>query len=260
MRRFAVLLMVALLGLACGQADTTTVPEATPAPDGPSLPPILERSIEFHGGPLYDRSIISVTITSLSGTFDIVARRAGGEFDYTVTGAAGPDQAERRVRLTNDTVEEWRSGAPVPLDEEGTTRARNYVNARVFFPLLPYTLKGGDIRFEDRGIQAWEDRRLHEVKVTFAPGTSSDASDSYRFWFDPETGRMEQFAYDFSGGLRFRKAIRFHDVDGVTFSDQENYAIDGDRIPVDTLTPDYLAQNMKLLSTVALTDIEVEPL
>jgi hypothetical protein len=48
-------------------------------------------------------------------------------------------------------------------------------------------------------------------------------------------------------------------VGGITFSDQENYAIDGERIPVDTLTPDYIDQNMKLLSTVELENIRVEP-
>ena len=109
-------------------------------------------------------------------------------------------QFERRVRYTNDTVEQWDNGEPVELDEEAAGRARAYVDARVFFPFLPHSLKGGDIYFEDQGLEAWDGRELQRVKVTFTPGTSNDADDSYLFWFDPDTGQLEQFGYDFNGG------------------------------------------------------------
>ena len=60
--------------------------------------------------------------------------------------------------------------------------------------------------------------------MSFTPGTSNDADDAYTFWFDPETGRIEQFGYDFDNGLRFRRATSFERVGGVLFSDQDNYA------------------------------------
>lgn len=254
------LTLTAVLALLTACAADETPPQGTAAPEGPSLPEIVARAIEYHGGDVYERSRISMTITSLSGSFQIEAFRDGGVFEYLVTGTVGPDSAERRVRLTNDGVQEWRNGVETALDTAGERRARAFVNARVFFPLLPYTLKGGDIHFEDRGLETWDDRELQRVKVTFTAGTSADASDAYTFWFDPDTGRVEQFGYDFAGGLRFRKAIAFNRVGGVLFSDQENYAIDGDRIPVDTLSPDYVAENMELLSTVVLSDIRVQPI
>ena len=134
-----------------------------------------------------------MTITSLSGSFRIEATRDGGRFEQVVVGTVGPRQTERRVRLTNDTVQEWQDGSSLELDEEGERLARAHVNARVFFPLLPYSLSGGDIRFEDLGLDTWHGRDLHKVKVTFNPGTSNDADDSYMFWFDPDSGRIEQF-------------------------------------------------------------------
>ena len=225
----------------------------------PTMPPIVAKSIEFHGGNLYEGSTITMTITSLSGSFQIEATRQGGLFEHTVVGTTR-EGIERRVHVTNDTVQEWQGGEVVALDEPGTTRARAFVDARVFFPLLPYTLNGGDIRYDDLGVENWEGRDLHKVRVSFTPGTSNDADDGYMFWFDPETGQMEQFGYDFNGGLRFRKGIEFQRVDGVTFSTQENYAIDGDRVPVDTLSPEYVAENMSLLSTVVISDVTVEPL
>ena len=236
--------------LACGRAAALD----------PDLPEIVARSIAYHGGALYGSSRMSMTITSLSGSFQIDAMRDGSSFEYVVTNPARGDRPERRVRLTNDGVTEWIGGEESELDAEGERRATAFVNARVFFPLLPYTLNGGDIHFEDRGLDRWAGRDLHRVKVSFTPGTSNDADDAYTFWFDPETGRVEQFGYDFDNGLRFRRATSFERVNGVLFSDQDNYAVDGGKVPVDTLTPDYVAGTMRLLSRVRISDVTVEPL
>ena len=249
-----ILLILLTSAAGCGAGDSGSSLSLPP-----NMPPIVAKSIEFHGGSLYEGSTMTMTITSLSGSFQIEATRQGGQFDHAVIGATR-EGIERRVRVTNDAVQESRDGEEVNLDEEGTTRARAFVDARVFFPLLPYTLNGGDVNYEDLGIENWEGRDLHKVRVSFTPGTSNDADDGYMFWFDPETGQMEQFGYDFDGGLRFRKGIEFQQVGGVMFSTQENYAIDGGRVPVDTLSPSYVAENMSLLSTVVISDVMVDPL
>ena len=251
LRQFAPVVLFALAAAtaACGAGSAD-----------PQLPDIVAQSIEFHGGDLYESSTITMTITSLSGSFRIEATRDGGEYDHVVINPGRDDRPERRVQLTNDGVAEWRGGEELPLDAEAERRARAFVDARVFFPLLPYTLKGGDIHFEDRGLETWDGRELRRMKVTFTPGSSNDADDAYTFWFDPDTGRVEQFGYDFDNGLRFRKATSFQRVGGVLFSDQENYAVDGGKVPVDTLTPEYVASSMRLLSTVVISDVTVEPL
>ena len=219
-------------------------------------PDIVAKAIDFHGNDVFQSAEISLTITSLSGSFQIDSTRQNGQFEYIVT----DPRSQRRVRLTNEVVEEWRDDVATELDDEGARRARAFADARVFFPLLPFTLNGGDIQFEDLGLEQWEGRDLHKVKVSFAPGSSNDADDTYMFWFDPETGRVEQFGYDFDGGLRYRKAVEFTRVGGILFSNQENYAIDGERVPVDALSADYVAESMNLLSTVTLSDIAVESL
>ena len=249
---FLLILLVSVAGCGAGDSgNSLSLP--------PNMPPIVAKSIEFHGGSLYEGSTMTMTITSLSGSFRIEATRQGGQFDHAVIGT-NRENLERRVQVTNDGVQEWLGGEQVELDEQGTTRARAFVDARVFFPLLPYTLNGGDVNYQDLGVENWEGRDLHKIRVSFTPGTSNDADDGYMFWFHPETGQMEQFGYDFAGGLRFRKGIEFQRVGGVMFSTQENYAINGDRVPVDMLSPDYVAENMSLLSTVVISDVMVEPL
>ena len=262
-RPWATVMLAGVLAMGCGasQPPPDTEASADAQESGPTLLPIVAKSIEFHGGELYEHAVVSLTISSLSGSFEVVSRRQGTGFDYTITGMVGRDQpVERKVHYTNDTLEQWDDGVAVDLDEETARRARANVDARVFFPFLPYTLKGGDIHFEDQGLETWDDRSLQRVKVTFAPDTSNDADDAYLFWFDPDTGRVEQFGYDFNGGIRFRKATSFTRVGGILFSTQENYAVDGGRVPVDTLTPEYVAEEMELLSIVELSDIDVTPL
>ena len=247
-----------VLSLAVGCAeDQNPIDDAT----GPRLP-IVDRAIEFHGGDLFEASTTSLTVTSRSGRFDLVVARNSGEFDYTVSGKVGADQVERKVRYSNASVERWDNGEPVELDEEKAQRARNFVNARVYFPFLPYGLNGPEVYREDLGLDTWEGKELHKVRVTFQPGTSTDAEDRYMYWFDPDTGEMAMFGYDFNGGggLRLRKVIRSQRVDGLLFSDQENYAINGRDFSVDQLTPQFVNENMKLLSTVAISNVKVTPL
>ena len=224
--------------------------------------PILDLAIEHHGGDLYESSTVSLKITSLSGSFSIEAD-LGNNFDYTVVGEVGREKKYlRKVNYTNIAVREWRDGEEVRLDESLAGRARDFVDARVFFPFLPYGLNGENVFKEDLGIEVWEGVKLHKVRVSFKPGTSTDAEDAYMYWFDPETGRVEQFAYDFkvgNGGLRFRKPLKFKRVGGILFSDQENYAVNGPGLSVDLLTPDYVRNKMKLLSTIRVSDIQVEP-
>ena len=251
MHILAITLVLLLSGCAPIPSSDSTLP----------MPKIVAKAIEFHGSTVYERSEISITITSLSGSFRIATRRLGGNFEHTVSDLDPLSQTESSTVLTNNTVREWHDGLETELDDEAARLAQAFVNARVFFPFLPFTLEGGDIQFDDRGIENWHGADLHKVKVTFATGTSNDADDSYMFWFDPNTGRIEQFGYDFSGGLRFRKAVEFKRVGGILFSTmQENYALNGNRIPVEHLSPDYVEKNMALLSRVAISDIAVNPL
>ena len=239
------------------QADRKPIDEAS----AQGLP-IVDRAIEFHGGALYEASTTSLTVTSRSGSFDLVVTRNGGEFDYTVSGKVGADQVERMVLYSNESVQRWDNGEPLELDEENAQRARDFVDARVYFPFLPYGLNGPSVYKEDLGLENWGGRELHKVRVTFQEGTSTDADDHYMYWFDPETGEMAMFGYDFhvgDGGLRLRKVTQSQRVGGLLFSDQENYAVAGQDYSVAQLTPQFVSENMMLLSTVAISNVEVTP-
>jgi hypothetical protein len=112
---------------------------------------------------------------------------------------------------------------------------------------------------EDRGLDdpaMWGGRSLHRIRVTFEPGTSSNADGVFLYWFDPDTARLEQFAYTYRGGMRFRRLIDHRQIDGLLLADQENYGVDEDGVGIDDLDAARVAE-LPHLSTVRLSDVRV---
>lgn len=223
--------------------------------------PIVDKAIAFAGGDLYEHSESELRICSASGCYHLQVRVDGEHFEYVVEGEVRG--VARRVRVTNDTTERWDDGRPVELTGDEVQRTRDFAFARVYFPYLPYRLNDPSVYKQDLGLERWGERQLHKVKVTFAAGSSSSAEDEYLYWFDPETGRLEQFAYSFGSGeragVRLRQPIEWRRVGGILFSDQRNLGASAPGIRVDVVTPEF-AEGMEEVSVVKLSEIEVEPL
>jgi len=221
---------------------------------------IVDRAIEFHGGTRYERSDTNLRMCSKSGCYEIRARVDEGQFLYDV--AAIGRSNERRVVWTNDSLDLLVGGVSRAVEANRVQALRDWAMARVYFCFLPFRLNDESVLKEDLGLETWGGRNLHKVKVTFEAGSSSGADDEYLYWFEPESGRLQQFAYSFSGdpgGLRFRRATRFRRVGDILFFDQENMGVDGDGLAVDQIDPGFVSQ-MKRISTVELSRIRVEAL
>ncbi len=224
-------------------------------------PEIVVRAIEHHGGELYRRSETALRLCSRSGCYQIRSRVDGGLFDHRVSGPYRGGQ--RTVRITNDSVSLESNGVPEPVPPEATQALRDWVMARVYFAFLPYRLDDPDVRYRDLGVERWRGRPLHRVKIGFAAGSSTDADDEYLYWFDPETARLEQFAYSFAGdpgGLRFRRLSNYRRVGGILFFDQENLGVEGPGLGVDQIAPGFVRDRMRPVSEVTLRDVRVRPL
>lgn len=234
--------------------------------------PIVDRAIAYHGGDLYRASATRLTIRSRSGAFRITSRVDGEKFEHVVVDAL-PDGRERKTRATNDTIERWEGTGQVPLDAAVEKRARDFVQSRIYFPFLPFRLNDASVWKEDLGLEEWDGRKLRKVKITFDAGSSTDASDEYLYWFEPDTGHLVQYAYSFGtgsaqGGLRLRKNFNERRVGGILFADSENLGIDGvmggpgssGGLQVALITPEYVKSKMHKISTVTLEEIQVQPL
>lgn len=222
---------------------------------------IVDQAIAYHGGATYRSSDTSLEVCSKSGCFGVEAVVDGDSFEYEVSGTIGEQQ--RRVRVTNAEVAWWdEDGEPLAVPPEDETGLRDFVMARVYFPFLPYRLNDASVYKSDLGVETWGGRELHKVKITFTSGSSTDADDEYLYWFDPETGRLEQFAYSFAGdpgGLRFRRAFNYRRIGGILFYDAENLGIEGEDLSVDLIDAAYV-ETMRQVSVVEVRNIRVRPL
>ena len=222
---------------------------------------IVDRAIEHHGGEIYRHSETELDLCSKSGCYHIVSRVDGDRWAYTVSGKSGG--AQQRVHATYDTLSVSRNGVERTVKTGEEQRLRDWAMARVYFGFLPYRLNDPSVYKQDLGLVDWDGRRLHKVKVTFQAGTSTDASDEYMYWFDPETARLEYLAYSYDnngGGLRFRRAVKHRRVGGLLFFDQENLGADGPGLSVDAIDAAYVRESMRHVSTVRLESIQVRPL
>ncbi len=252
----AVLAVSALVGCAVDRPASEQAKGSESAPPKVERLDLVDRSIEHHGGPALERSTVALTVTSLSGSFDVVVE-PGAAFEYQVNREV---RGKREVTVhTNDNVTRTLDGQPVVLDGDDQQRARDFVSQRVYFLFLPYRLNDPSVWKQDLGAEDWEGRRLRKVKVSFDAGSSSSASSEYLYWYDPDSSELVQFAYSFEGGLRFRRLENVRPIDGILFADHQNYAIDGSGMSVDVITPDYLRDQMPLLSEIRLTNIVVTP-
>lgn len=217
--------------------------------------PIVDRAIEFHGGDVFTASTTDLDMCSRSGCFHVTAAMNGGLFDFTVTEEA----KGRRVRLTNDSLERWQDGEPVAVAPEEEARWRSFVFQRVYFAFLPFRLNDPGVLKEDLGVVDWNGRPLHRVEITFAAGSSAGADSHYMYWLDPETGRLEYFAYDYADGLRFQKATNYRRVGGLLFFDRENAGLNAEGLSVGAIDPTYVSDELRQISTIELRNISVRP-
>ncbi|MGB5659540.1 MAG: DUF6503 family protein [Thermoanaerobaculia bacterium] len=218
---------------------------------------VVDRAIEYHGGDRYLDNRTSLEVCSKSGCYEVSAAVQAGRYEYRVR---GPYRGGvREALVSNDRVLHWQDDSEMYVSPEGDAALRDWAMARVYFCFLPYRLNDDSVLKEDLGPEKWSGRDLHKVKVTFVPGTSTDAGDEFLYWFDPATGRLEQFAYSFvgsPGGLRFRKLYNFRRIGGLLFFDQENWGAAGDGLTVEMINPDFVA-TMEKVSTVELRNIQV---
>jgi hypothetical protein len=259
MRITSLPLLRTLTTLAACFLIASTITIAISGAEGTAPTSIVERAIAYHGGELYEMSTAELDICSKSGCFHVRSKVDGSRFEHEVSGKIR--SGELRVRITNETTERWLNGTPEPVETGREQPIRDWAMARVYFCFLPYRLADSSVQHHDLGVVDWNGRSLHKVKLTFAKGSSTDANDEYMYWFDPESARVEQFAYSFEGnpgGLRFRQAKNHRRVGGILFFDQENLGAEGEGLSVDQIDPHFVAQRMRAVSTVELKEIEVE--
>ncbi len=237
----------------------------SPAPglaqdEPPPTLPIVAKSLDYHGIRVWQSSQISGLLQSQSGTFALRTRRRGVGFDYFVIVEHGEEggAGTTEYRLNNLRVAKLVDGEEIELaTPEARQEATDFVMDRVYTTLLPFLLGDAGVVTEDLGLETWEERELHRVKATYPEGGGLSCASDYLFWFDPETGRLEQFAYSFDGGLRFRRLMHHERNHGVVLANQESFGASGEELTVETITAEFVSQSMEKLEPVLFEPVRV---
>jgi hypothetical protein len=217
---------------------------------------IVDQSIKAHGGKLFEKAKIS---------FDFRDRyyeifKSPNRYEYTreFTDSTG---LVRDV-LNNEGFLRTINGDPVQLTEERIGAFSRSVNSVAYFAFLPYGLNDPAVYKTYLGEDEINGKKYHLVKVTFSEdGGGEDFDDIFLYWFDKETFLIDYLAYSYhtdGGGVRFRKAIQQHQVDGLIFQDYENYKPEDKNTPVDQMGNLYKEGRLELMSEILLENIQVE--
>jgi len=217
---------------------------------------IVDQSIAAHGGQLFEKA--KITFDFRDRNYQIFKSPNSFEYIREFTDSTG----QVRDVLNNEGFQRTINGEPVQLTEERTGAFSRSVNSVAYFAFLPYGLNDPAVFKTYLGEDEIDGKTYHLVKVTFSEdGGGEDFDDIFLYWFDKETFLIDYLAYSYhtdGGGVRFRKAIQQHSVNGLIFKDYENYKPENKNTPVDQMGNLYKEGKLELLSEILLENIQVE--
>ena len=226
-------------------------------PANPALE-IVDKAIEVHGGDRYHHMFLEFDFRGRHYT----AKRNNGRFTYTREFLE--DGRNVKDILTNEHFVRLISGDTVDLPESKSIAYKNSVNGVIYFALLPQALNDPAVNLELIGESRINSKDYHKVKVTFdKQGGGNDYDDVFVYWFDKKSFRMDYFAYLFysdGGGIRFREAADFKNINGILFADYYNFALSDTTFDVTLIDSLYSRGKLELLSEIKLENVQVTQL
>lgn len=217
---------------------------------------IIDNAIAAHGGKAYEKAKIYFDFRNIS--YEIF--KSPDRFEYVREFSDSTGQV--RDVLNNDGFQRTINGQPVTLPEERTTAFTNSVNSVAYFAFLPYGLNDPAVYKALEGETTMEGNTYDVIKVTFSEeGGGEDFDDEFLYWINKDTNRIDYLAYTYhtdGGGIRLRKAIHTHEVNGLVLLDYENYKPASKETPLENMEALYKAGDLELLSEIVLENIRVE--
>ncbi|MGY6744279.1 MAG: DUF6503 family protein [Cecembia sp.] len=217
---------------------------------------IVDAAIAAHGGELFEKGQIS---------FDFRERhyqifKSSNRFEYSreFTDSTG----FVRDVLNNDGFVRTVNNVEVALPEDRVSAFSNSVNSVAYFAFLPYGLNDAAVIKTYLGETEIAEKVYHLVQVTFKEeGGGEDYDDVFLYWFDKDSYQLDYMAYSYhtdGGGVRFRKAIHQHQVNGLILLDYENYKPKEKNTPIEEMESLFKSGELELLSEILLENVEVK--
>lgn len=219
---------------------------------------IVDKSIKFHGGELYENSIVEFDFRGRN----YVLERDNGAFKYhrIFDNSLG---AYHDI-LTNDNFSRSLNNQEVKLSKEWKRRYSSSVNSVAYFVYLPFGLNDKAAIKKLIGEEEIKGIDYYKIKVTFSQEDGGeDFEDVFVYWIRKSDYRMDYFAYyykDDGGGTRFREGVNSREKGGIIFSDYINYKGPDGFKDVAGLAKIFNDNKLEKLSEIRLENLDVKGL
>ncbi|MCL6258249.1 hypothetical protein M3O96_04070 [Aquiflexum sp. TKW24L] len=217
---------------------------------------IIDKSIEAHGGKVFEASNISFDFRNRY--YEISKNPSKFQYLREFSDSTG----FVRDVLNNSGFVRTVNGETVSLPGDRIKAFTNSVNSVAYFTFLPYGLNDEAVYKTYLGEGELEGKNYHKIKVTFSEdGGGEDFDDEFIYWINQQTNLIDYLAYSYhtdGGGVRFRKAIKKHEVGGLILQDYENYQPVDKNTPVEEMESLFKEGKLELLSEIRLENVTVE--
>ncbi len=217
---------------------------------------IVNKSIQYHGGALFENCIIDFDFRDRHYTIE----RDNGMFVYhrIFSDSVGT----YHDILTNNGFKRFLNEHEMVVSEDWAKRYSNSINSVAYFAMLPFGLNDPAVIKKYIGEEDIKGEKYQKIEVTFKrEGGGEDFDDVFVYWFNTKNFEMDYFGYRYQsdgGGIRFRQAIQPREVGGIHFADYINFEGAPDDKNVSGLAKLFDEGKLNRLSEINLENIEVK--
>ena len=252
--QFFSILAMFCLSLLCISCSNKTKPDAAY---------IIEKTIQKHGGTLYQNSRTDFTFRSTQYT----RYYKDGLFRYA---RSFQDSLKQSVyeAVNNDSTWQIIGGKQQHVADSVKTTIYESINSVIYFGFLPFKLRDPAVNAKYLGTETLDENPYHEIEVTFDQEKGGiDHQDRFIYWIHTQGYTLDYLAYHYEndgGGARFRVAYNRRNINGMIIQDYRNYRAEPSslitRRNIQQFDSLYRAGQLTLVSTVDLNEASVQPL
>jgi hypothetical protein len=168
-----------------------------------------------------------------------------------------------RDLISNEGYQRYINDSLVKVPDSMAAKYSRSINAVHYFSILPYGLNDKAVNKSYLGEVEIKAKPYNKIKITFdKDGGGEGHEDIFVYWIHKDTYQVDYFGYAYDEGphdrgIRFREAYNRREVNGLSFTDYNNFNPEDSLASVYSLDSLFVANKLKLLSKIELEDIKV---
>lgn len=168
-----------------------------------------------------------------------------------------------RDLISNEGYQRYINDSLVKVPDSMAAKYSRSINAVHYFSILPYGLNDKAVNKTYLGEVEIKGKPYYKIKITFdEEGGGEGHEDIFVYWIHKDTYQVDFFGYSYDEGphdrgIRFREAYNRREVNGLSFTDYNNFNPKDSLASVYSLDSLFVANKLKLLSKIELENIKV---